>query len=223
MYLKPFMNLSSFLMNRRCTSRYAQAICINLLVALSFGCSDRRNERQPYLDDAEAFCAVHESNKWADVSPEMSIEAFNRLVMERELEAVKTQRFKDLVKQLGEVQFYRELYPTAEREIEAITGTEWDCPPYAAFTALTVQHEEAESSESSSAHPGIRIASSGDLFLGQQPLDLKSDQLKEFIANRVSDGPLVIKLDEGVGDEALDPLFQILSELEVTDVSVISD
>jgi hypothetical protein len=222
MYLKPFMNLSSFLMNRKCTSRYAQAICISLMVALSFSCSERRDERQSYLEDAEAFCAVHESNKWADVSREMSIDAFNKLVMARELESVKTQRFKDLVKQLGEVEFYRELYPTAKREIEAITGTEWNCPPYEAFTSITVQREPSELL-SSDAHPDILVTSSGDFFLDHQPLDLQSDQLKQFIANRDSDSPVIIKLEDGVGDEALEPLFRAFAELEVQDISVISD
>jgi hypothetical protein len=209
-------------MNRKCTSRYAQAICINLMVALSFGCSERRNERQSYLDDAGAFCAVHESNKWAEVSPEMSIDAFNKLVMERELESVKTQRFKDLVKQLGEVGFYRELYPTAKREIEAITGTEWNCPPYEAFTSITVQREPSELL-SSDAHPDILVTPSGDFFLDHQPLDLQSDQLKQFIANRGSNSPVIIKLEDGVGDEALEPLFRAFAELEVQDISVISD
>lgn len=96
-------------------------------------------------------------------------------------------------------------------------------PPYAAFTALTVQSEEVESSELLSLRPDILVTSSGDLFLDQQPLDLESDQLEEFIAVRGSDGALVIKLEEGVGDEALDPLFRILAELRVTDVSVVSD
>lgn len=210
-------------MNRKYTSRYVQAICINLMVALSFGCSDRRNELQSYLDDAGAFCSVHESNKWADVSREMSIEAFNELVMERQLESVKTQRFKDLVKQLGEVRFYRELYPTAKREIEAITGTEWNCPPYEAFTSLTLQREPSESLISSDAHPDIQVTSSGDFFLDHQPLDLQSDQLRAFIAERGSESSLIIKLEKGVGDETLEPLFRALSDLKVSQVSVISD
>lgn len=86
-----------------------------------------------------------------------------------------------------------------------------------------MQPEEAKPSELLSLRSDILVTSSGDLFLDQQPLDLESDQLKEFITARESDGPLVIRLEKGVGDEALDPLFRILAELKVTDVSVISD
>lgn len=86
-----------------------------------------------------------------------------------------------------------------------------------------MQPEEAKPSELLSLRSDILVTSSGDLFLDQQPLDLESDQLKEFITARGADGALVIRLEEGVGDEALDPLFRILAELKVTDVSVISD
>lgn len=210
-------------MNRMQGRRSVQAVCINVFVALSLGCTSQEGERQSYLDDAGAFCAVHESEEWADIPGDISADAFNRLVISRQLESVTTQRFRELINQLGEIQFYRELYPTAKREIEAITSAEWDCPPYAAFTTLTVQPEEAKPSELLSLRSDILVTSSGDLFLDQQPLDLESDQLKEFITARESDGPLVIRLEKGVGDEALDPLFRILAELKVTDVSVISD
>lgn len=210
-------------MNRKSICGRLQAICINLCVALPLGCSDQETEHQSYLDDARAFCAVHESENWGTMPNEMSADELNKLVIARELDSVKTQRFKDLIKQLGKVQFYRELYPTAKREIEAITGAEWNCPPYEAFAALKVQREDSESPLSPHLRPDIIVSSSRDYFLGNQLLDLQSDQLKEFIANKGLESPLIIKLEEGVADDALQPLFQILGELKVKNVSVISD
>lgn len=96
-------------MNRMHVRRSAQAVCINVLVALSLGCTSQEGERQSYLDDAGAFCAVHEPEKWAGIPGDISAEAFNRMVISRQLESVKTQRFRELINQLGEIQFYREL------------------------------------------------------------------------------------------------------------------
>lgn len=200
-----------------------KAICATLIVALSLGCSHQQDERQSYMDDAKAFCAVHGSENWAETPHEMSTEEFDKLVIARELDSVKTQKFKDLIKRLAQIQFYRELYPTAKREIEAITGVEWNCPSYEAFFGLKVQPVAPESKELSSLSPDIVVTSSGEYFLDGNLLDLKSGQLREFIEKRGAETPLVIKLEEGVADDALSPLFGLLAGLNVENVSVVSE
>lgn len=209
-------------MTRYFLPKCAHLICLVFIMDFLVGCTIRTNDKQAHLDDAQAFCAIHGIEHWRDAKG-LPVEKLNELVVSRELGAVKTQEFKELVLRLGKLDFYRELYPTAKQEIETITGTNWDCAAYEQFTKLIVTYENETPLPSAKLAPDILVRFSGDYLLNGEALDLDSNQLQEFVAARGVNTPIVIRLGHGTNDDMLLPLFQYLSKLNVENVSVIED
>jgi len=195
--------------------------CIFTFLLLS-GCTQSETSRkQSLILDANAFCDIHEAKHWKDISPDMPIAEFNEIVNERVLKVLKTNEFNNLLEDMKSVGFYRQMYPTAKAKIENITGETWDCPAYKEFYSLKTSRESTVSHEN---EPDIIITKEGKYLIQNKAVKLTADSLKAAL--QIDEKPrtkLIIKLETGVSDELLGPLFQALSPLGIENVSVLSD
>jgi hypothetical protein len=176
------------------------------------------------LEDADAFCNVHALDNWKDLKPDISISEFNTQVKAKVKSVLKTREFLSLLDDMDSIDFYHEMYPAAKAKIESLTGSTWDCPAYQNFYNLKSLPDNLE--QSKTLEPQIVVNASDQYLLQGEPLNLNTDELKTFIHSRSKDkleSPIVILLKAGATDMGLQRLFEALTSLQVTNVSVISE
>lgn len=193
-----------------------------ILAYMLSGCTQSvASNKQSLIQDANAFCDIHQAKHWKDISSNTPITEFNDIAYARVHKVLNTNEFKKLLEEMKSVEFYRQMYSTAKTRIEEITGETWDCPAYMIFYSIKTSRE---STVSHANEPNIVITKEGEYLVHNKRVKLTPNSLK--VALDHDNNPrskLIIKLDPGASDKLLNPLFQALIPLGIENVSVLSE
>ncbi len=174
--------------------------------------------------DAITLCQYYKEDNWKDVDRSASIEEFNTVVGQRIKTELQSDAVKAVVDEINDIEFYREIYPHVKLKMEKLTNEEWSCPALEAFYSLSItKHHSDEASQPKE----ITVTAAGDyLFSGKSisPISENIDDIKSelIVGDKVASKVLVV-MESGTNDQQLEPLFKILADLGVENVSVHSD
>jgi len=196
-------------------------ICILIYLLLS-GCSQNiESDKQALIQDASAFCDIHEAKHWNDIPPQTSIADFNRITYERIRKALKTGEFKKLLEDMKSVEFYRQMHQTAKSKIEKLTGETWTCPAYESFYSVKTNRDRTDSYKSDA---DIIITKDGKYLIQNKPVKLTSNSIKTALGNdKMQKSKLIIKMESGASDDLLPPLFQAVAPLGIENIHILSE
>jgi hypothetical protein len=114
---------------------------IVFVLSTAVSCS---SEQAKYKKEAKAFCEVHNPNNWKEFAKTGSPDELQKELETRIDKVVKTKAFKDIIAELNQVEFMRELYPTAQTKISELTGEKWECPYYQEFYSVSFERRPGE-------------------------------------------------------------------------------
>ena len=109
-----------------------------MAAAVVAGCG---SEQETYKQEAQAFCEVHNPENWKAFAKTGSQAELEKELKRRIGKVVKSKAFNDILVQLDQVEFVRELYPAAQAKISALIGEKWVCPYYQAFYSLSFERQ----------------------------------------------------------------------------------
>jgi len=196
-----------------------------IFVALLAGCGESNSIADSEVSkDAIALCQSYSEDNWKDVDRSVSIEEFNAVIGQRVKSELQTDAVKVVVDEINGIDFYREIYPHVKSKMEKLTKGKWDCPALEAFYSLNITKD---GSDGASQLKKITITAAGDyLFSGKgiSPISENIDDIKSelVVGDKVASKVLVV-MEAGTNDQQLEPLFKILADLGIENVSVHSD
>ncbi len=185
------------------------------------------SEQETYKKEAKAFCDVHNPEHWKEFAKTGSMADLEKELNSRIDKAVKSKAFKDILVQLDQVGFVRELYPTAQAKISALIGENWECPYYRAFYSLSFerQPEGAAAGDIDKDAVVVGIDAQGNYTVNSMELmDNAPQTLKDAIKTVAATSPpnVVVKTQENTPKEALDSALRVLFDMGIERTKIVS-
>ena len=192
-----------------------------------FAASGCESQQEILKKDASAFCEIHNPENWTEFAKTGSPAELEKELNKRIDKAIKTKAFKDVVAELNQVEFMRELYPTAQSKISNLIGEKWDCPYYQEFYSVRFERHPAPQSATdfSSDTVVLGIDANGNYTVNSMELmDNKPETLKDAIKTVAATSPpkVVVKTEENTPKDSLDSALRVLYEMGVKKSSIIT-
>ena len=177
--------------------------------------------------EANAFCEIHNPDNWKKFAKTGSPAELEKELNKRIDKTIKTKAFKDIIAELNQVEFMRELYPTAQLKISDLIGEKWDCPFYQEFYSVRFERYPAPPSATDISNDTIvlGIDANGNYTVNSMELmDNKPETLKDAIKTVAATSPpkVVIKTEENTPKESLDSALHVLYEMGVKKFTIIT-
>ncbi len=195
------------------------------LVALLASCGESASVAQSDIGkDATALCQVYEEDNWKDIDRSISVEEFKAVIDRRVKSDLQTDAVKAVVDGMNDIEFYREIYPHVKSKMEELTKGEWNCPALEAFYSLKITKNHSDENVQPKQ---VTITAAGDYLFSDKKISLVSENIDDIkseliVGDKVASKVLVV-METGTNDQQLEPLFKILADLGVENVSVHSD
>jgi hypothetical protein len=177
--------------------------------------------------EANAFCEIHNPENWKEFAKTGSPAELEKELNKRIDKAIKTKALKDVIAELNQVEFMRELYPTAQKKISNLIGENWDCPFYQEFYSVRFERHPAPPSAIYISNDTIVVGidANGNYTVNSMELmDNKPETLKDAIKTVAATSPpkVVVKTEENTPKESLDSALHVLYEMGVKKSTIIT-
>jgi hypothetical protein len=195
-----------------------------MLITSSVGCTANvENLKQ----EAAAFCGVYDPRNWKEFEDQAGAVDLEKELNKRIGQVIKSDEFKQIISELEQVEYARDLYVTAQTKISALIGEKWDCTYFQEFYAISfVSHSDSFGFDYEDGNVVIvAIDGAGNFTVNSMELmDNKPETLKQGIKTvAASQQPkVIIKTTESTPKEALDVAMNTLHSMGVENTTVIT-
>ena len=207
-------------------------IFVVLIIASVAGC---HSQRETYRKEAKAFCDVHNPENWKAFAKTGSLEQLPTELNHRIHKVVHTEAFKNIVAELNQIRFLRQLYPGAQTKITQLTGEQWDCSYYQAFYSVkferisddtvTAVHNSAATAKDDKNVIVVGIDTQGNYTVNSMELMDNSPQTLQQAIKTVaaSTKPYVIISKVSLTpNSALNAALKVLQQMGISNVTIVT-
>jgi hypothetical protein len=191
------------------------------------GCGEPASVAQSDIGkDAIALCQSYALDNWNDIDNSISFQELDVIVANRVKSDLKTDAVKAIVDEINNIEFYRNIYPHVKSKVEELTKGEWNCPELETFYSFNITKYPPDNSSLQNLKK-IVITTAGEYLFNGKAILLVNENLSKISSELSVNNEVPLKvqvvMEPGTNDQQLEPLFKILADLGVENVSVQSD
>jgi hypothetical protein len=178
------------------------------------------SNQEIYINEAQAFCEIHNPEQWKDRVNYSAQENFDYL-SERIRSVVKSEGFLQIFDKLSQ-QGYADFYRAIQPQISRLVGEEWQCEHAKSFYALQwVRQGETSGSEKVTI---IAITGKGTVEINGKIFPTSEDAVyKAELAAvaKTKDSKILLKVPAGTDSKRLEQFLKPMRELKIKKLSVL--
>jgi biopolymer transport protein ExbD len=181
------------------------------------------------MQEAINFCNVYDPEDWRNFKNTGLYFEFQDELVKRISKIVVTAEFRNIFEKLAEDDSRPYPYTFYKTEIEKLTGEKWNCPHAKDFYSVQWKSEPSTSRQATSEASDIdeliiRLEQNGDYVINSKKVAAQnSEKIDQLLRELITSTPKVKVISaDGVSKEQLLDALQKLSQLRVTNVSVVT-